>query len=112
VLSAKTVAPAFPKVRTSARRFRPGSGRSFAITFRLTRAATVTLTIRDAKGKVVRTIRVPKRKAGTVLRLRWDGRDTRGRFVKAGRYRFTIKAATSSKRASTASGSLSVLKAR
>jgi flagellar hook assembly protein FlgD len=45
-----------------------------------------------------------------VLRLRWDGRDSKGRYVKAGRYRFTLTA-TGSHYQKTARGSVRVLSA-
>jgi hypothetical protein len=111
VLSRKTKAPTFPRLRLSARTFRPGSGRFFAITLRLKRTSRLVLTFRNAKGKTVRRIRVPKHKAGTVLRLRWDGRDSKGHYVKAGRYRFTLTAVGSHYR-KTARGSVRTLTAR
>jgi hypothetical protein len=46
-----------------------------------------------------------------VLRLRWDGRDSRGRYVKAGRYRFTLTAIGAHYR-KTAKGSVRTLTAR
>ena len=58
----------------------------------------------------MRRIRVPKHKAHTVLRLRWDGRDSKGRYVKAGRYLFTLTA-TGSHYQKTARGSVRVLSA-
>ncbi len=84
VLPRKTKAPTFPRLKISATTLRPGGGRSLAITFRLKHTSRVTLTIRNAKGKVVRRIRAPKHKAHTVLRLRWDGKDSRRHYVKAG----------------------------
>jgi FlgD Ig-like domain len=110
VLPRATLAPTFPRLRTSTTTLRPGGGRSLAITFRLARTARVVLTIRNAKGKVVRRIRVPKKKAHTVLRLRWDGRDSSGRFVAPGRYRFTVTAIGTRYR-KTARGSVRVLAA-
>jgi flagellar hook assembly protein FlgD len=79
-----------------------------AITFRLKHTSRVVLTIRNAKGKVMRRIRAPKHKAHTVLRLRWDGKDSRGHYVKAGRYRYTVTA-TGSHYQKTARGSVRVL---
>ena len=111
VLSRKTKAPTFPRLRLSARSFRPGSSRFFAMTLRLAHTSRLVLTFRNAKGKAVRRIRVPKHKAGTVLRLRWDGRDSKGHYVKAGRYRFTLTAVGSHYR-KTAKGSVRTLTAR
>ena len=47
---------------------------------------------------------------GTVLRLRWDGRDSKGRYVKPARYSFTVTA-TGSHYQKTARGSVRVLAA-
>jgi flagellar hook capping protein FlgD len=111
VLPKATSAPTFPRVKLSAQRFRPGAGRSLAITFRLKRTSRVVLTFRTTKGKIVRRIRTPKRyKAGTVLRLRWDGRDAKGRYVKPGTYRFTLTA-SGTRYQRTARGSVRVLAA-
>ncbi|MGZ6674544.1 MAG: FlgD immunoglobulin-like domain containing protein, partial [Solirubrobacteraceae bacterium] len=111
VLSRRTGAPTFPRLKLSTQKLRPGGGRSLAITFRLKHTSRVVLTFRTTKGKIVRRIRTPRRyKAGTVLRLRWDGRDSKGRYVKAGRYRFTLTA-TGSHYTKTARGSLRVLAA-
>jgi hypothetical protein len=108
VLPRATLAPTFPRLKISTTTLRPGGGRSLAITFRLRHTSRVVLTIRNAKGKVVRRIRAPKRKAHTVLRLRWDGKDSKGHFVAPGRYRFTVTA-TGSHYQKTARGSVKVL---
>jgi hypothetical protein len=111
VLSRRTAAPTFPRLKLSTHTLRPGGGRSLAITFRLKHTSRVVLTFRTSKGKIVRRIRTPRRyKAGTVLRLRWDGRDSKGRYVKPGRYRFTLTA-TGSHYQKTARGSVRVLAA-
>jgi hypothetical protein len=110
VLPRTTKAPTFPKVKLSTLKLRLGGGRSVAFTFRLKHTSRVVLTIRDAKGKVVRRIRVAKHKAKTVLRLRWDGRDSKGHYVKPGRFRFTITA-TGSHYKKTARGSVRVVAA-
>jgi flagellar hook capping protein FlgD len=101
---------ALPFVSASAASFRPGAKRTFVLTVRLKSAARIVLTLRDRKGKVVRTIRVPKQKAGTV-RVRWDGKDSRGRYVKAAKYGYTVTA-IGSRYKKTAKGSLRVLTAR
>jgi hypothetical protein len=94
----------------SAKRFRPGAKRSWVLTVRLSKTARLVLSIRNANGKVVRTIRVPKHKAGTV-RVRWDGKDRHGRFVAAGSYRYTLTA-VGTRYLKTARGGVVVLKAR
>ena len=110
VLKRATLAPTFPRLKISTTILRLGGGRSVAITFRLRHTSRVTLTIRNAKGKVVRRIRAPKYKAHTVLRLRWDGRDSSGHLVKPGRYRFTVTA-TGSHYNKTARGTVRVVAA-
>jgi hypothetical protein len=111
VLSRRTAAPTFPRLKLSTHKLRPGGGRSLAITFRLKHTSRVVLTFRTSKGKIVRRIRTPRRyKAGTVLRLRWDGRDSKGRYVKPARYGFTLTA-TGSHYQKTARGSVRVLAA-
>ena len=111
VLSRRTAALTFPRLKLSTHKLRPGAGRSLAITFRLKHTSRVVLTFRTTKGKIVRRIRTPKRyKAGTVLRLRWDGRDSKGHYVKPGRYRFTVTA-TGKHYQKTARGSVRVLAA-
>lgn len=49
------------------------------------RAASVTLTIKDSDGQVVRTLNEQGVEVGT-HRLNWDGRDTRGNQVDSGPY--------------------------
>jgi hypothetical protein len=110
VLPRTTKAPTFPRVRVSTLKLRLGGGRTVAFTFRLKHTSRVVLSIRNAKGKVVRRIRVPKHKAHTVLRLRWDGRDSKRHLVKPGRYRYTITA-TGSHYKKTARGSIRVVAA-
>jgi hypothetical protein len=110
VKSASTkVSKAKPFVTASSSRFRPGHKRTFVLTVRLAKASRVVLKIRSG-GKVVRTIRLPKHKAGTV-RVRWDGKDARGRYVAAGNYTYTLTA-IGSKYVKTARGTVAVLTAR
>jgi hypothetical protein len=108
VLPRSVTAPTFPRVKRSGSRLRPGGGRTFALMFRLPRTASVALTFRNAKGKVVRTIKAPRHAKGTVLRLRWDGRDTRGRYVANGSYRFTLTASAAHYK-KTAHGSVRIV---
>jgi hypothetical protein len=108
ILKRATLAPTFPRLKISTQQLRLGNGRSVALTFRLKHTSRVVFSVRNAKGKVVRRIRVATHKAKTVLRLRWDGRDSNGRYVKPGRYRFTITA-TGSHYKKTARGSVRVV---
>jgi FlgD Ig-like domain len=97
-------------VTASVASFRPGAKRSFVLTVRLKRAARIVLTIRTPGGKVVRTIRTGRHAAGTV-RLRWDGKDSRGRYVKAAKYGFKVTA-IGTRYKQTSNGSVRVLTAR
>ena len=108
VLPRSVTAPTFPRVKRSGSSLRPGGGRTFALTFRLPRTASSALTFRDAKGKVVRTLKAPRHAKGTVLRLSWDGRDRQGRYVANGSYRFTLTA-KAAHYAKTARGSVRIV---
>ena len=101
-------APAF--VSASASRFRPGSKRTFVLTVRLRKTSRLVVTFRDKHGKLVRTIRVPKHKAGTTVRVRWNGKDRRGHYVSAGKYRYALTA-IGNRYVKTARGSVAVLRA-
>jgi hypothetical protein len=104
---AKTT-PAFLTV--SGASFRPGGKRTFVFKVRLTRTARIVLTIKDSHGKVVRTIRVGKHKAGTVT-IRWNGKDRRGHVVRAAKYSYALTAIGSHYK-KTGHGSVKVLAAR
>jgi FlgD Ig-like domain len=102
---------ALPFVSASASRFRPGSKRTFVLTVQLRKTSRLVLTLRGADGRVVRIIRVRKHKTGTTVRVRWDGKDARGRYVSAGSYGYTLTA-VGSDYLRTARGSVAVLTAR
>lgn len=57
------------------------------IAFRLRRADSVTLTIADENGRVVRTLLKDAQFRPGSHQFGWDGRDETGRFVPEGRYR-------------------------
>jgi hypothetical protein len=99
-----------PFVSASSKRFRPGAKRQFVLTVRLRKTSRLVVTFRGKNGKVVRAIRVPKRRAGTTVRVRWDGKDARGRYVSAGSYGYTLTA-VGSHYLRTARGSVAVLTA-
>jgi FlgD Ig-like domain len=100
-----------PFLTTRASSFRPGGRRAYAFTVRLTDSARLVLRIRDSHGRVVREIRVAKRKTGAVT-VRWNGKDSRGRFVSAASYRYTLTAIGSKGYRRTATGRVRVLSAR
>jgi len=99
--------PAFLTV--SGASFRPGAKRTFVFKVRLTRSARIVLTIKNSHGKIVRTIRVGKHKAGTVT-IRWNGKDTRGHLVRAAKYSYSLTAIGSGYH-KTGRGSVKVLAA-
>jgi hypothetical protein len=101
---------ALPFASASTSRFRPGSRRTFVLTVRLRKDSRLVVTFRGKDGKVVRTIKVPKRKAGTTVRVRWDGKDHRGHYVSAGTYRYALTA-IGNRYLKTARGSVAVLRA-
>ena len=100
-----------PFVSVSTARFRPGHKRTFVLTVRLKKTSRLVLTLRGNRNKVVRTIRVPRHKAGTVVRVRWNGRDSRGRYVSAGTYSYALTA-VGTRYVRTARGAVAVLTAR
>lgn len=61
-------------------------------------AARVTATLRDANGRVVRTIELGAKPAGAVS-VPWDGRDDQGQTVARGTYSLTVTATTADDRA-------------
>ena len=71
----------------------------------------VSYTTETIKGKVVRGIRVAKHKAGSTVRVRWSGKDGRGRYVAAGTYGYTLTAVGTGY-LRTARGSAAALTAR
>jgi hypothetical protein len=103
--------PPLAFLTTSGTSFRPGGRRTYAFTVRLPRSARIVLRISDSHGKVVREILVTRRKGGAVT-VRWNGRDRRGRFVSAARYRYALTAVGSKGYRRTATGHVRVLPAR
>ena len=55
------------------------------------KAATVTATVLDSNGKVVRTISLGNQEAGNV-KIQWDGRDDAGNALPSGQYSIKIAA--------------------
>jgi hypothetical protein len=85
-------APTFPKVLVNVKTFRLGGGRVFKVTFKAKKTARYTLVITNAKGKVVRTLNAGRKTKGKTVTFKWNGRDKRGRFVRAGTYRYKVTA--------------------
>lgn len=61
-------------------------------------AARVTAQLRDASGRVVRTLELGARPAGP-LSIAWDGRDDQGQLAPRGSYTLTVNARTADDRA-------------
>ena len=51
-----------------------------------------TLVITDKKGKKVRSIALPATSDGSYRNVKWNGKDSKGKYVKPGTYTWTIKA--------------------
>ncbi len=63
-------------------------------------ATQVTVTMRDANGRLVRTMELGAHQAGA-LAVRWDGRDDQGQTVPRGTYTVSVAATTADNRAVT-----------
>jgi flagellar basal-body rod modification protein FlgD len=68
-----------------------GPGQPSAAQLQLTSRADVTLLVRDASGRTVRTLQLGSRAAGAVD-VAWDGKDEAGNTVAAGHYQVTLSA--------------------
>jgi hypothetical protein len=51
-----------------------------------------TLVITDKKGKKIRSITFPATSDGSYRNVKWNGKDSKGKYVKPGTYTWTIKA--------------------
>lgn len=67
--------------------------RSALVSFALSAPATVTVTIVDATGALVRTLASSAPLHGGTRSFAWDRTDSRGRRVRSGSYRVTVRAA-------------------
>jgi hypothetical protein len=104
----KKAAPTFPKVLVNVKTFRLGGGRVFTVRFKAKKTAKFTLVMTNAKGRVVRTLNAGRKKKGTTVTFKWNGRDKRGKFVSAGTYRFKVTA-VAGKAKQTVKGSVKVI---
>ena len=68
---------------------------SSALTFRLTRGATLSLRILDGNGAVVRTVWNNASKSAGAYKWSWNGKNGTGAYVPAGRYVAELRATTS-----------------
>jgi hypothetical protein len=107
--TSKVKTPTFPKLLLNVKTFRLGGGRTFTVSFKARKTAKFTLTIVNAKGKLVRTLSAGRRAKGKTVTFKWNGRDRRGKFVAAGTYRFTVTA-RAGKSKQTVKGSVKVVK--
>jgi hypothetical protein len=79
-----------------------GVGEATAITFRLTTAATTTVTIETAGGATRRTLASGRSLRAGSARFVWDGRDGSGSLVADGEYRVHVAAASPGQSAAAA----------
>jgi hypothetical protein len=105
----KKASPTFPKVLVNVKTFRLGGGRVFTVRFKVKKTAKFTLVMTNAKGKVVRTLTAGRKKKGSTVTFKWNGRDKRGKFVSAGTYRFKVTA-VAGKAKQTVKGSVKVIR--
>jgi flagellar hook assembly protein FlgD len=93
-------------VASSTARFYPQDGdrlaRKTTLSFRLLRGATVSWTIVDDQGTVVRTLKTEQALAAGTYTFAWNGRSDAGSYVPRGRYR-SVVAATNGTQSSTQS---------
>ncbi len=107
-----TQGPTIRNVRDAPDPFTPAgrTKKSTKISFDISEAAQVTLTIENRRGVVVRTLlNAAQRRAGSVAG-RWNGRSTARKIVKPGRYTYRIEATDAAGNESRASGAVTVKK--
>ncbi len=80
-------------------------GRKTVLSFRLLRVATVTWTIVDKAGNVVRTLKTDESLGAGTYSFTWNGRSDAGAFVPRGTYRSVVEA-TNGSQAATQSASV------
>jgi hypothetical protein len=76
-----------------AKRVSPAAGTKATISFRLREADTITVTVVDGDGEVVRTLVDDRRVRPRRLSYTWDGRDDTGRALPEGEYQPRIRLA-------------------
>ncbi|HYP24884.1 MAG TPA: choice-of-anchor Q domain-containing protein, partial [Actinomycetota bacterium] len=83
-----TTPPGITNVKDAPDPFTPAgrTKKSTKISFTLSEAATVTITIENRAGTVVRTVLNAAQKAAGSVAVRWNGRTTQRKVVKPGRY--------------------------
>ena len=84
-------APVFSGVSTSAQPFNAGAGRTMSFNYTVSERASVTISIRDAAGTVVRSLRFID-VATSPQSSSWDGRNDAGAFVASGAYAYRLDA--------------------
>lgn len=102
--------PKISGVRDSPDPFTPnGDGKrdQTNIRFRIDENATVSVVVKRT-GKVVRKLMVRQPRVAGSWATAWDGRDNRGRVVKAGRYVYVIRAEDVARNSSQARGTVTV----
>jgi len=85
--------PRISDVEVSATVFNPAQGETVALSYTLNRSAQVTVAVRDALDRPVRTLAQGRQEAGRQT-VQWDGRDDAGRLAPDEAYTWAIMAAT------------------
>lgn len=84
-------APTFSGVSTSAQPFYAGGALAMSFSYTVSERSTVTISIRNSAGNVVRSLRFPD--VGTTPQVaNWDGRDDVGALVPTGAYTYRLDA--------------------
>jgi hypothetical protein len=100
--------PPPPALAVSGPTITPSTGKSVTVSFGLSAAASVTLTIRTAGGTVVRTLLANASEPTGSTSVTWDRRDSGGHLVASGAYTARVDAVGASSQTATASVAFSV----
>ena len=100
--SADTIPPVFGKISVSSEAFNPTAGEETCINYYIRKDGKITISIYDADGYLVRTLRKNAPAFKGTSTACWDGKDDNGNIVPDEAYYFVIKIATTATIAATA----------
>ena len=107
-----TTPPSIGNVKDAPDPFTPAgrTKKTTKISFTLSEATAVTVTVENRAGTVVRTLLNSAQKAAGPVSVRWNGRSTQRKIVKPGRYTYRITATDAAGNEATRSGTVNVKK--
>lgn len=107
-----TTPPSITNVKDAPDPFTPAgrTKRSTKISFTSSEAATITITIQNRAGTVVRTLVNSVQKPAGAVSARWNGKSSQAKIVKPGRYTYRITATDAAGNQTTRSGAVTVKK--